>query len=203
MWKSSLTQANGSTITVTNDFYGDLIISKVVTGDQKSNIGVFEINVACDKGGPKDTFLLKDRQSKIYNNIAVGTNYLMTETRTDGAVASYSDNSGDNAIDGRVTIKARSAVCSGYATVSAGSLGTVPTPTTSYADCMANVIVTNDYNPPATTTTAARDDRRSCNDRCPRGHRRSRDADRGRGRRHLHALIKAQRSQRCEPLNRL
>lgn len=153
VFKSALTRANGQTITVTNSFYGYLIISKVVTGDPKTNIGTFEISVACDKGGPKDTFLLKDRQSKWYSNIAVGTNCLVTETRSDGAIASYSDNSGDNTTDGRVTIKSTVGCAAPGAPTAAAPGG--PSPVTTVNVCDANVIVTNDYNPPATTTTAA------------------------------------------------
>jgi hypothetical protein len=153
VFKSSLTKMN-QTVTVTNAWYGDLIVSKVVTGDPKTNIATYQISVACDKGGPKDTFLLKDRQSKLYNNIAVGTNCLITETLSDGAVASYNDNSGDNTTDGRVTIKARGTGCAAPGSPTNSAPGG-PSPVTSFNDCMANVIITNDYNPPVTTTAAA------------------------------------------------
>jgi Domain of unknown function (DUF5979) len=138
---SASTESNGQTINVINSFVGDLIVSKVVTGDPKTNIAVYEISVACDKGGPKETFLLKDRQSKVYTNIASGTNCLVTETRSDGAVASYADNSGDNTTDGRVTIKSTASGC-------------IDKALSSFPDCRANVIVTNNYTV-ATTTTAA------------------------------------------------
>ena len=141
-FQSASTLASAQTVTVTNSFVGDFIISKVVTGDPKTNIAVYEVSVACDKGGPKETFLLKDRQSKIYTNIASGTNCLVTETRSDGATASYADNSGDNITDGRVTIKATASGC-------------IDTRLAAFPDCRANVIVTNDYNVLATTTTAA------------------------------------------------
>ena len=141
-FSSAATLLSGQTVTVTNSYTGDFIISKVVTGDPKTNIAVYEISVACDKGGPKETFLLKDRQSKVYTGIASGTNCLVTETRSDGATASYADNSGDNTTDGRVTIKATAAGC-------------IDTRLAGFPDCRANVIVTNDYNVLATTTTAA------------------------------------------------
>ena len=141
-FSSAATLLSGQTVTVTNSYTGDFIISKVVTGDPKTNIAVYEISVACDKGGPKETFLLKDRQSKVYTGIASGTNCLVTETRSDGATASYADNSGDNTTDGRVTIKATAAGC-------------IDTRLAAFPDCRANVIVTNDYNVLATTTTAA------------------------------------------------
>jgi hypothetical protein len=130
----------GSTVTVTNNFQGDLIVSKVVVGDPKSNIAVYEINVSCNNNGPRESFLLKDRQSKIFTGIATGTSCLVSETRSDGATPSYSDNSGDNATDGRVTIK-------GTAT------GCIDTRLSAFPDCRANVIVTNTYG--STTTTAA------------------------------------------------
>jgi hypothetical protein len=132
-------QANGGTLTVTNSFTGDLIVSKVVTGDPKTNIAIYEISVACDKGGPRETFLLKDRQSRRYTGIASGTNCLVTETRSDGATTSYSDNSGDNTTDGRVTIKQTSSGCR-----DANLTGT--------PDCIGSVIVTNSY---VAATTAA------------------------------------------------
>ncbi len=153
VYKSALTKVN-ETITVQNWFFGDLVISKVVTGDSKTNIATFEVSVACDKGGPKDTFLLKDRQSKVYNNIQVGTNCLVTETRSDGAVASYSDNSGDNTTDGRVTIKARNNGCAAAGSPTASAPGG-PTPVSTFNECFANVIITNNYNPPATTAAPA------------------------------------------------
>ena len=153
VYKSALTKVN-ETITVQNWFFGDLVISKVVTGDSKTNIATFEISVACDKGGPKDTFLLKDRQSKVYNNIQVGTNCLVTETRSDGAVASYADNSGDNTTDGRVTIKARNNGCAAAGSPTSAAPGG-PTPVNTFNECFANVIVTNNYNPPPTTAAPA------------------------------------------------
>jgi hypothetical protein len=153
-WQSNLTAMN-ETITVTNSFYGDMIISKVVTGDPKTNVATYEISVACDKGGPKDTFLIKDRQSKVYSNIASGTNCLITETKSDGAVASYKDNSGDNTTDGRVTIKRRPVGgCGDVLGVTGAPTAATPggpAPTTTFNECWASIIITNDYNPPATT----------------------------------------------------
>jgi hypothetical protein len=153
-WQSALTTMN-QTITVTNSFYGDMIISKVVTGDPKTNVATYEISVACDKGGPKDTFLIKDRQSKVYQNIASGTNCLITETKSDGAVASYKDNSGDNTTDGRVTIKRRPiGGCGDVLSVTGAPTNATPggpAPTTTFNECWASIIITNDYNPPATT----------------------------------------------------
>jgi hypothetical protein len=131
----------GSTVTVTNGFVGDLIVSKVVVGDPKSNIAVYEVSVSCNNNGPRETFLLKDRQSKIFTGIASGTSCLVSESRSDGATASYSDNSGDNATDGRVTIKGTASGC-------------IDSRLSAYPDCRANVIITNSYVP-ATTTAAA------------------------------------------------
>jgi len=145
VFKSALTSMN-NTVTVTNTYAGDLVVSKVVTGDPRTNIAVYEISVACDKGGPKETFLLRDRQSKVYSGVAAGVNCLVTETRSDGATASYTDNSGDNTTDGRVTIRMAVPGC-GQGTNVVGS-----------NNCIASVIVTNSYVPPTTTaapTTAA------------------------------------------------
>lgn len=150
-YRSALT-GMGQTVTVTNASYGDLVISKVVTGDPKTNIATYEVSVSCDKGGPKDTFLLKDRQSKVYQNILTGTNCLITETKSDGATASYADNSGDNTTDGRVVIKRRGTGCTAPGSPTSASPGG-PAPTTAFDECWANVIITNSYVP--VTTTAA------------------------------------------------
>jgi hypothetical protein len=138
---SAGTKADNQTVTVTNSFIGDLIVSKVVVGDPKSNIAVYEVSVSCNNNGPRETFLLKDRQSKIFTGIASGTSCLVSESRSDGATASYSDNSGDNATDGRVTIKGTASGC-------------IDSRLSAYPDCRANVIITNSYVP-ATTTAAA------------------------------------------------
>ncbi len=157
-FQSSLTAMN-ETITVTNSFLGDMIISKVVTGDPKTNIATYEISVACNRGGPKDTFLIKDRQSKVYSGIAAGTDCLITETKSDGAVASYKDNSGDNTTDGRVSIKRRPiGGCGDVLAVTGAPTAAVPggpAPTSTFNECWASVIITNDYNPPATTAAPA------------------------------------------------
>ncbi len=137
---SAATKADGQTITVTNSFIGDLIVSKVVTGDPKTSIAIYEMNVSCNNNGPKETFLLKDRQSKLFTGITTGTSCLVSETRSDGAEASYNDNSGDNTSDGRVTIKGTASGC-------------LDRNLSSFPDCRANVIVTNSYL--SSTTTAA------------------------------------------------
>ncbi len=137
---SAATEASGQTVTVTNSFIGDLIVSKVVTGDPKTSIAIYEINVSCNNNGPKETFLLKDRQSKLFSGITTGTSCLISETRSDGADATYTDNSGDNTTDGRVTIKGTASGCQDKNL-------------TAFPDCRANVIVNNSYV--SATTTAA------------------------------------------------
>jgi Domain of unknown function (DUF5979) len=137
--------ADGQTITVTNRFVGDLVVSKVVVGDPKSNIGIYEIKVACTNPtntAPNETFLLKDRQSKVFTDIISNTVCTVTETRSDGATASYSDNSVENATDGKVVIKGTAAGC-------------IDSRLSTFPDCRANVIVTNTYGTTAPATTAA------------------------------------------------
>jgi hypothetical protein len=131
---------NGTAVTVTNSFVGDLLVSKVVSGDPKTNIAIYEINVSCNGGGPRETFLLKDRQSKLFTGIPTGARCNVQELRSDGAEATYSDNSGENTTDGIVTIKATASGC-------------IDRNLSSFPDCRANVIVTNTYG--AATTTAA------------------------------------------------
>jgi hypothetical protein len=141
-YASAGTQANGQTVTVTNRFVGDLLVSKVVVGDPKSNIGIYELQVACSNAsnvGPNESFLLKDRQTKVFTGIVSGTTCTVSETRSDGAVATLADNSGESATDGKVVIR--------------GSVGTCNDPRiASFPDCRANVIVTNSY---ASATPAA------------------------------------------------
>jgi Domain of unknown function (DUF5979) len=140
LFASSAINPNGAAVTVTNSYVGDLIVSKVVVGDPKSNIAVYEISVSCNNNGPRETFLLKDRQSKVFTGISTGASCLVSESRSDGATASYADNSGDNATDGRVIIKGTASGC-------------IDTRLSAFPDCRANVIVTNTYG--AVTTTAA------------------------------------------------
>jgi hypothetical protein len=153
IFRSALTKV-GQTITVNNAFlyYGALFVSKVVTGDPKTNISTFEISVSCNNGGPKDTFLLKDRQTKIYDGILEGTSCQIIETKSDGAVASYTDNSGDVTTDGRIVIKRAVTGCLQPGAPTAATPGTVGS---IFNDCAANVIVTNNYNPPPTTAAPA------------------------------------------------
>jgi Domain of unknown function (DUF5979) len=133
--------ASGQTVTITNSFVGDLIVSKVVTGDPKTAVAIYEINVSCNNNGPKETFLLKDRQSKLFTGITTGSSCLISETRSDGAEVTYNDNSGDNATDGRVTVKGTASGCQDK------NLSGFP-------DCRANVIVNNSYVLATTTTLA-------------------------------------------------
>jgi Domain of unknown function (DUF5979) len=134
-FSSAPAKADGQTVTVTNSFVGDLLVSKVVTGEPKSNIAIYELNVLCKRNEvttSDTTFLLKDRQSKLFENLFSGTVCVVTERRSDGAVATFSDNSGDNAADGKVVIKGTTVTCSDPRFPN-------------YADCRANVVVTNSY----------------------------------------------------------
>jgi hypothetical protein len=134
-YSSSSAEADGQTVTVTNRFVGDLQVSKVVAGDPKSNIAIYEINVACSNSAnlaPNETFLLKDRQTKLFSGVLTGTACTITETRSDGAVATFADNSGDNATDGKIIVRGSAATCND------------PRFTT-FPDCRANVIITNSY----------------------------------------------------------
>jgi hypothetical protein len=148
VYRSAATPATGQIITVTNAFTGELVVSKAVTGDPKSNIGIYELSIACDKNGPTERFLLKDRQTKLFPRIYAGTVCVILETRSDGATATYTDNSGVPN-DGSVTIVLTPTSCRD------AKLSAAP-------DCRANVIVTNTYaaaaastSQPAAPTTAA------------------------------------------------
>ncbi len=132
---------NGSVVTVTNRFVGDLMVSKVVTGQPRSNVAIYELQLSCNEGGVKDSFLLKHGQTWLRTGLQVGWSCAVAELRSDGAVVSYSDNSGENATDGRIVIKGTPSGC-------------VNANLTLFPDCRANVIVTNDY-PDATATSVA------------------------------------------------
>jgi Domain of unknown function (DUF5979) len=138
---SGPTIANGQTVTISNSFIqlGDLIISKVVTGDPRTAITIYEFKVTCSNN-LTETFLMKDRQSKVYTGLPVGTACTVTETRSDGATTVYADNS-ETPTDGAITIKTTSVGCRD------ANLATAP-------DCRANVIVTNSYAAAAPTTAA-------------------------------------------------
>lgn len=63
----------------------------------------FTVSVACDKGGPKDTFPIGNHQVRIFSGIHEFTNCLVTVIDSARTLVSYFDNSGNGA-DGRVTI---------------------------------------------------------------------------------------------------
>ena len=95
----------------------------------------------------------------MYSNLVAGTNCLVSETHSDGAIVSYSDNSGDTTTDGRVTIE-RVASCGTASTVGAPTValpGGPTVPVVTGDSCDAHVIVTNRYivvDPTTTTATA-------------------------------------------------
>lgn len=138
-YRSAPIAANGETVTVTNSFVGDLQITKVVTGPPQSNIAIYELSIACDKGGPVERFLLKDRQTKLFPNIISDTTCVVVEPRSDGARVSYTDNSGQPD-DGTVHIELSPVGCRDQRFAGV-------------ADCRASVIVTNTYADPASAPT--------------------------------------------------
>jgi Domain of unknown function (DUF5979) len=138
----------------TGDGVGSLIVAKIVTGDPGTNIATYEVSVACDRGGPRDTFLIKDRDSKVYSNLLVGTSCLVTETRSDGAQVSYADNSADNsadnATDGRVIVKRSNDGCGAPGAPTAAVPGQTNVVTSNR--CVASVIITNTYMSTSTSS---------------------------------------------------
>jgi Domain of unknown function (DUF5979) len=102
---------NGTTVTVTNKFVGDLMVSKVVAGSPRSNIAIYELQVLCNEGAVKDSFLLKHGQTWLRAGLLLGWSCVVSEVRSDGADVSFADNSGANATDGKVTIKATPTGC--------------------------------------------------------------------------------------------
>ena len=140
-YRSAAIPANGETITITNSFTGDLQITKVVSGPPASNIAIYELSIACDKVGPVERFLLKDRQSKLYPDLVTGTTCVVVETRSDGAQVSFTDNSGQPD-DATVTIALTPVSCVDQ------RLSAAPA-------CRVSVIVTNTYVPVAPVPLSA------------------------------------------------
>jgi Domain of unknown function (DUF5979) len=97
--------ANGSELLVVNSYTGNLVITKQVQGLVPPGTEPFETSLACDRGGPRLTFNLAHGESRRISDIATGTNCLVTETRSRGAVATYLDDGDGNPTDGRVRIQ--------------------------------------------------------------------------------------------------
>ena len=133
---------NGTTVTVTNRFVGDLMVSKVVAGSPSSNIAIYELQLSCNDGAVKDSFLLKHGQTWLRTGLLLGWSCVVAETRSDGAEVSFADNSGANATDGKVTIKATPSGCTD------SNLSNFP-------DCRANIVVTNSYSVPSQSPTVS------------------------------------------------
>lgn len=150
VYRSAITKMF-QTITVAHRWYGDLVVSTVVSGNPRSHVAIFEIAVDCGTGGPIDRFLLRDGQSKVYSDIPAGTKCVITEPRSDGATVSFRDNTGVGApvgsaasLDGIVVIKPRTAACDQIGSPSNVAPGG-PTPTTASDGCITSVIIRNDY----------------------------------------------------------
>ncbi len=123
---------NGAVITVTNRFVGDLLVSKAVVGPPRSNIAIYELQLSCNEGSVKESFLLKSGQTWSRTDLLAGWVCAISETRSDGAVVSFADNSGSDATDARVIIRATPYSCT-------------DSRFTSFPDCRANIQVTNSY----------------------------------------------------------
>ena len=130
-YRSALTKS-GQTITVINDFiyYGEIAITKVVTGTTQSN-GPFEVQLSCNNGGPKVTFQMNNGETKVFSNISEFSSCRVLETNSGGAVPSYLDNVGPSTTDGRIAIAHPGIEC----------------PQSGVAVCSATVVITNDFNP--------------------------------------------------------
>jgi hypothetical protein len=142
---SNTARANGSTLTVSNAFTGDLIVSVAVQSTQ-TFAGIVSVSVSCDRGGPVETFLLKDRQSRVYRALPSGTTCVVQEPKTDSATLRVTDNSGEPT-DGRVTVRATPTGCTEAFLAQRDTLGST------FPDCAAVVLLTNSYSD--STATAA------------------------------------------------
>ena len=143
-FRSALTP-QGQSITVTDSFAGALAISVAVTGNPGSALTNFQISVICD-GGPNDTFVLRGGQTKVYENLNGGTNCAVTENRADGALVTYTDNSGIPS-DGRITIRGPGS-CRAIGSIPA-VVRAEPSAVAPFDACTTQVIITNTYNTPA------------------------------------------------------
>jgi hypothetical protein len=102
----SLPTRAGGTITVENQFLGDLVVG--VSSGRGVTFG--PVYVACDKGGPKLTLNLRRGERVVVPDVAAGTNCLVAVSAP-GAITTTDDNSGGDTSDGRVTIKQRAVGC--------------------------------------------------------------------------------------------
>jgi Domain of unknown function (DUF5979) len=159
LYRSAITKMF-QTITVTHTWYGDLVVSTVVSGNPGSHVAIFEVSVDCGVGRPNDRFLLRDGQSKVYANIPAGTRCAVSETKSDGASVSYRDNTGTGApvgptasLDGVVVIKPRTVACNQVGSLTKATPGG-SVPVTTSDGCITSVIIRNDYGVGAVPSVA-------------------------------------------------
>jgi hypothetical protein len=132
---------DSTTVAITVKYYGPLVVG--MSTDSIAPVGgLYEVNLACDKGGPKEVFALAPGERRVYS-LPVGMNCLVTETQNRGAIAAYQDTTGSSFVDGRVAVGQPVDGC--------------PPVTTSailLPNCWAGVLITNLTAPPTTTTAA-------------------------------------------------
>jgi hypothetical protein len=125
---------------LTGVYRGSFVVG--VSADSVSPTGEpFDISVACDQAGPKDVFPLKPGERRVYR-LPTGSNCLVTQVQSRGAIATYADTSGENLTDGRVRIGRTVSGCP--APESVEILNTI---------CSVGVLITNRVDPASTTTT--------------------------------------------------
>jgi SdrD B-like domain len=106
----------------------------------------FEVNLACDKGGTKETFTLGvgERYVPQPGFDFAGTNCLVTQLTSVGSVVTYTDNS--NLVDDRrVVLVSRDTSCPDPRVGGAALLNT---------NCWTGVLISNGFPAPTTTTVA-------------------------------------------------
>jgi hypothetical protein len=130
---------DSTVVAITMKYYGPLVLGMSI--DSIAPVGgLYEVNLACDKGGPKEVFALAPGERRVYS-LPVGTNCLVTETQNRGAIAAYQDTTGSNFVDGRVAVGQPVDGCPPIATAA------ILLP-----NCWAGVLITNLTAPPTTTT---------------------------------------------------
>jgi hypothetical protein len=141
---SAVTNAGiGQSIVVADYYFGDLLVTRTSVGLAPTNVAT-SASITCNNNGPRESFTLRNQESKLFSGVFAGTACIITPVPTDGASVVLADNWGfdtNSLADGRVVLKG-SENCGGVSVVSQGR-------------CRSLVFITDVFAAPPTTTPAA------------------------------------------------
>ncbi len=133
--------ASDGVVTITDQFVGDIVITKSVIGQAPQ--ASTEYAIACNNGQVRESFALSDKEIKTYTKIPSGTACFITPPNSPTGTIRIVDNfvtSSSTAEDGRFVVKG-SNDCGGVATIATGK-------------CRSVVLLEETYAPPATQPPA-------------------------------------------------